>query len=541
MQRSVIWLSVSLLFGCGAAVHEGTRGEGRSEEVHGEVVAPEAPEANAAPEVHREAEEGREAVVAAARFEVAAPSDLGAAIAARLPTIELVPQRTCGAYVVGTLSFAGERVCLVDPATGLVRAMRRFATSNQPVVHATRNGDEVIFGVMDPGDIATRYDGRVWRWELGTDRYTGLIGSADLGYSLDITDADFGVLIRGEERLWVYAAGTLEQLRWNDDLRPWSMARAGDATYQTRLTAGRDTVERVRREGPRLVVERIARYPSFHQPALVVAFPEGRPLLISAVPRRGGTTLYIVEPPATEVREVSVALIRARTARWVDGGLQLRDRDGAIFAIDLATGTTTPAPAWAATSQEFGSFWSLAVSDDEARIHRSGLTWVLSASGGLRVEDEEEASARSSGCRCDDTTLRCGEEELALACTDVAELERIENPYEEGGDPSTFYSRRYRMDRLEPDLLRITRLSDGARLWVRLAQGGLFAQADDGACVLPEGEAEADWAVRWGRSLLEAPVTPLGRAAFERPTLIADFFAGRPLPAADTTMPSGPR
>jgi hypothetical protein len=40
--------------------------------------------------------------------------------------------------------------------------------------------------------------------------------------------------------------------------------------------------------------------------------------------------------------------------------------------------------------------------------------------------------------------------------------------------------------------------------------------------------------VRWGPSLLDAPVTTLAaqRASLERPTLVADFFSDRPLPAA---------
>jgi hypothetical protein len=171
-------------------------------------------------------------------------------------------------------------------------------------------------------------------------------------------------------------------------------------------------------------------------------------------------------------------------------------------------------------------------------LARSGSRWTLSASGVARGDDDEDDRPARTPCRCEEASLRCGDELVASACTDVAELERISDPYREDRDPSSVYSRELRVDRLEPDYVRITRLSDGARLWVRILGDGVFAQADDGAFVLPEGESDAGWALRWGRSLLESLVTPLSasRAAFERPTLLTDFFAGRALPTADTTL-----
>jgi len=61
------------------------------------------------------------------------------------------------------------------------------------------------------------------------------------------------------------------------------------------------------------------------------------------------------------------------------------------------------------------------------------------------------------------------------------------------------------------------------------------AQADDGAFEAIQEISSAGFSVRFGRSLLDAPVASLAphREALEREGLIADFFAGRPLPRAE--------
>jgi hypothetical protein len=69
--------------------------------------------------------------------------------------------------------------------------------------------------------------------------------------------------------------------------------------------------------------------------------------------------------------------------------------------------------------------------------------------------------------------------------------------------------------------------------------GSVFAQADDGSFWTPETARLDGHAVRWGRSLLDAPLTELARRpdASDRPSLVSDLVAERPLPAADTTLP----
>ena len=138
-------------------------------------------------------------------------------------------------------------------------------------------------------------------------------------------------------------------------------------------------------------------------------------------------------------------------------------------------------------------------------------------------------------CTCEGTTLSCdrGAITVADACTEVQELDRIHDVYAETATGAhtreSMYTNdgRFRIDRLEADHVRVTRLRDGARLWVRMYGDALFAQADDGSYFLSDRALVDRMSIRDGRSLLEAPVTPLApRAdALYRERLIADFFA----------------
>lgn len=488
----------------------------------------------------------------APRLEVAPAADLAAAIAARLPTVELVPQ-SCGTSRE-PVALTGERVCVQDPATGLSRAMRRFTTSYDSPIGAARLGDDVVFGVQDLGMARTRYAGHLWRWSLGDDDYVGLAGLDDEGAlfgHVRVQALDFGLLVRaarseGEPR-WFLFDGELHGLRESEgDLG--ALHVNGGHTYELHASRQREVLSTVRLDGARLVVERVTDYPRAWRLPLALHFPEGRALVVSAFPRASDTSLYVVEPPAAEVRELRVALRRPVEMRFDAGRVLLRDRAG-WHAVDLTTGAvepaepseTPPAPPRPTPRAIHGL-----VLEPDALVLWRGSAHRLSAAG-VEAIAESEAPPRSSpsGCRCEDASLRCGDEVITGACAHVADLERVH-----GGDDgvetrSTEHSPggviRFRVDRLEPDLTRLTRLSDGARLWVRVFDEGVLAQADDGAFVAPTGLSLDGFALRWGRSLLDAPVTPLAphEEQFLRPTLIEDFFAGRPLPAADTTLPAG--
>jgi len=129
-----------------------------------------------------------------------------------------------------------------------------------------------------------------------------------------------------------------------------------------------------------------------------------------------------------------------------------------------------------------------------------------------------------------------GRPPLANACAPArpasARVHTLQHP-----PPSRGFSidARFRWDVLEPDLLRLTRLADSERLWLRVIGGHVLVQADDGAFWLEPGAELEPIAVRWGPSVLEAPVTRLEDhvTALRRDTLLAEFFGGRALPRAE--------
>ena len=500
------------------------------------------------------------------RVEVVAPVDLAAAIAARLPTLEIVPQScSSGSEPLG---LTEEQVCVRDAATGLSRATRRFATSDLPSVDAGRTADDVIFAVVDFDNARTRYAGHLWRWNLTTDTYDVLAGGFEDLPRIDTLD--FGVWIQdyagvASDRLFV--GGELTRLRAVEEV-PERIRVAEGRTYHLHMQGRREVLEAVHFEPPRLVFERIADYP--RSANLSVAFPEGQSLIATVYPRGRTTSLYVVSPPAAEVLELTLAVTRPRTLTFVDGHLQITAREGR-FVIELPSGTLTPleAPptegaegtvATVATGRPHSSsIHGIYPVDGTLVIRTSWGMWALGPEGVATYErpadeggDEEEEEEEEeyeyddgapryvrSGCRCEEARLTCGETVFEGACTAVADLERMSVIEEEDlGQGATIYTRTLRIDRLEPDYLRLTRLSDGARIWVRVYGSNVFAQGDDGAYQFA-GPIEGH-ALRWGRSILDAPISPLvpHRAAFERSTLVADFFSGRPLPAADTTLPA---
>jgi hypothetical protein len=515
--------------------------------------APERSAAPVAPPTEAAAPDPAPAPPAAARLEVVAPADLSPALRARRPTIEIVPQ-SCGRYI-RAVEVTGERMCLQDVSTGLTRAMRRFATTDLRAVGAARTGDDVVFAVAsDDAGAITRYAGRIWRWDLREDRYVGLAGaSPDVSYlDAEVGATDFGALIvdRPGERYWVLANGALERVR-PFDLYPASLEVIDGHTYHRGMRASQQTLSIVRREGPHVTRQTVARYPVATHLPLLLAFPEERPLIVSAFPRGTSTRVHVVRPPDAEVRAFDVAVARPRAARMVGEALELRSAEGR-FLVDLTTGALNPSDAPPPEERSEprqprpGSFYALVPSSAGLVASTWGVTFALDAEGVRRVEEDPPA-LRRSGCRCRDDALVCGEATpIVGACTRVGDLERLsamDADYEQRVDqPATSYAPegRFRLDRLEPDLVRLTRLADGARLWVRIVYGAVLAQADDGAFWVPEAASLDGYALRWGRSLLDAPTTELAphREAFYRPSLVSDFFAARPLPTADTTLPA---
>lgn len=482
---------------------------------------------------------------APARLEVPAPSDLAAAIGARLPTIELVPD----ACPRGRLEEV-ERMCVLDEATGLPRAMRRFATSSMSrAVSGARLGDDFVVAVVDQFSVHTRYSGRLWRWELREDRYVGL---ANLPYTMppEAMATPFGVLLWGyvgEDSQGVHVVTESEVLRPTGVSIDSPQLIDGEVLechgYRSPVTCSR-----LELEGGRLRSVPVVSFPVESSPLFVSSLPRGRPLIV-VVEAAGARalTVHVAERPWSEVRHFTVPCRPNPQFEWWSVGLRFRDGAG-LHEVDLETGAVTDAtevPAHPAPIRPY--LFPRAVFDVvplPTRVVLVGAgTWEAGTDGLQQIDDAP--TWRRGPCTCDADALRCGERVLAGACASVEELDTVRDEEGHASQPPTLYDHEghYRTDRLEPDYIRITRLADGARLWVRVFEvdhhPAALAQADDGAWQLA-GEVPLELiSVRWGRSLLDAPVTPLlpHRAAFERPTLVADFFGGRPLPTADTTLP----
>lgn len=485
-------------------------------------------------------------------LEVETPADLASAIAGRLPTIELVPQ-VCGPMDDEVESTA-ERLCLGDVASGLAHASRRFVTSADGAVAGARRGNDVVFAALDIGMTTTRYSGHLWRWTLDDDRYVGLaaLDGEGLFWGAPSVDAlDFGILVRvqpsggGERTAWLYVDGELTRLRSVDeDLGP--LFTVGDQTYTTTRRRLREVVSIVRRDGPQIVLDAVGSYPrAWHLP-LAAHFPDDRPLVVSAFPRGERTELHVLEPPAG-VRILTLEVTRPVELRVESGTLLLRTEAEGWRSVDLTTGALAAASV-AEPRAPFPlpvprSIHAVVPLDDGVALGWSDGVFRL-ASGGVTALEAMPARAHGS-CRCEDDDAVCGEATIAGGCTTTPELERIAGADEASAPPTTWApAGRWRIDRLEPDLTRITRTSDGARIWLRvlddgITEPGVLAQADDGAYQATTALVLEAWALRWGRSVLDAPVTPLAshERAFERPTLVVDFFAGRALPTADTTLP----
>lgn len=478
-----------------------------------------------------------------ARLEVSAPSDLSTAIAARLPTIELVPE-SCG-EVFG-VATTNERVCLGDPS-GRTRAMRRFATSRYPALTAARFGEEIVFGVLDGGSegsgATTRYDRRLWIWDLHADAYRGIFALGPDDYLTDATALPFGVLVRTELHAWIYD-GSLEAIRTSDIVAEYAarsrLVVVDGAGFELRTDGDARVVSALRREGGRLFRDELVRVPA--SSTLEPRFADSGEAI-----RADGTiawvtwshhhaTLTMMHLPSPETTSVRLEVEREpRRVFWREDELRVavfaRGGGSEEWLVDLPTGGLLAAPARGEPRDPLAprSIHALAITAGGVHVALRDRGWELTASG---VASRRTATADAASCACRDTALVCGSTTIEGGCAEVAELDSID------AGPSTHFGPRHRIDRLEPDHLRVTRLSDGARLWIRVLGDVVFAQADDGAFAA-EGLSSEGWSVRWGHDLSSAPVSALApvRAQLERPSLVTDFFAGNALPAADTTLP----
>ncbi|UJR84973.1 hypothetical protein [Sandaracinus amylolyticus] len=453
--------------------------------------------------------------------------DLATALAARYPTRELVPQ-SCTTREGDTIVLAAGRICLRDRATGLVRAVRRIALSSDWIdTSAVARDGEVLFAVTDQGGAATRFAGRVWRWDLTRDAYLGLAQTD----TARIVDTAFGVLYRTQAGWRRVGEESATRVDAPEDLLDYGVSTFTHegATYVV-MSLQRVEVETLALEGRSVQLRDHASLPG----TLLYA---DRGVVVSAVQARGGVIqVHLLRLPATEPTIIVYPPgMRRPTSASLEGvgTLLLSGPRGERASLDLAQGTITRVEASApATPPELLRASSLYSATPTARgvyLSASSSGYLLDASG-VSTPRTAPRAARSR-CRCVEADLVCrGAESTPIvgACAEVAELDRIRADYAETTDRSTQITGdgAFRIDRLEADLVRVTRLRDGARLWTRIVDGALFAQLDDGTYFLSNRDLASRFAVREG-ALTTGAVTPLAPRAAQlfRETLIAEFFA----------------
>ncbi|WP_157070354.1 hypothetical protein [Sandaracinus amylolyticus] len=453
--------------------------------------------------------------------------DLATALAARYPTRELVPQ-SCAMREGETIALAAGRICLRDRATGLVRAVRRIALSGDWYdTSAVARDGEVLFAVTDQGGAATRFAGRVWRWDLTRDAYLGLAQTD----TARVVDTAFGVLYRTQAGWRRVDDASATRVDAPEDLLDYGVATfTHEGTTYVVMGLQRVEVDTLALAGRSVQLRDHASLPG----TLLYA---DRGVVVSAVQARGGVIqVHVLRLPATEPTIVAYPQGMRRPARASlegAGTLLLSGPRGERASLDLAQGTITRVDASApATPPELlraSSLYTATPTERGVYLSASSGGYLLDASG-VTTPRSAPRAARSR-CRCVEADLVCPGAEsapIAGACAEVAELDRIRADYADSADRSTQTTGdgAFRIDRLEADLVRITRLRDGARLWARIVDGALFAQLDDGSYFLSNRDLAARFALREG-PLTTGAVTPLGPRATQlfRETLIAEFFA----------------
>ncbi|MBN8616760.1 MAG: hypothetical protein J0L92_39620 [Deltaproteobacteria bacterium] len=496
------------------------------------------------------------------RVEVPAPADLRAALDADRPSVELVP-RVCPVVTGATLSTNGETGCVMDPVRGLPRAIRRFALTRRRDVRVASDGDDAIIVVPSDEDGAvTPFDGGVWRWQIASDSFDAIVAPASLLHDQtflpDVARTHFGVVISdhgSRERNWLVAGGAIRRLHPVEDF-------IGDTTivdgHSYRVTADgprRNVLELTYDGDGHVRFDHRGSVPSAEHLPLFVAFPEGRALIASVFPRGRAATLHVLELPSGTARVVDLAITRPTSMRVVEHALEIRSSTEGL-RVDLVSGAITeagpavgraaepvaPLSATPSSLMRIGFFEAdsllLAAAGNHRWVREGGVTVLTYEEADvLPIVNEYDLAPPRGRCRCEGDALACPDAApLANACAPArpasARVHSQQHP-----PPSRGFSidGRFRWDVLEPDLLRLTRLADSERLWLRVIAGRVLVQADDGAFWLEPGAELEPTAVRWGPSLLEAPVTRLEDhvTALRRDTLLADFLGGRALPRAE--------
>lgn len=468
-----------------------------------------------------------------------AATALERALLARYPEREIVP-RSCRASA--ELEVIAGRMCLADPASGRVRAVRRVALGGE--LRAARVGGEVLFTVSDVEGVTTRYAGRVWRWDLARDAYLGLARTDEESYQALLYATSFGALYstRAGWQLMDASGSRRVSAPWDPtDGSPGSFVVHGGVTYLVRgdysQTPPRTLIERVALAGTAI---RVTPHASLAGDRVV----EDDGLFVHAVQaRRGRFLLHVLALPATEAIDVEYpeGQRRPTSGRRIDAThVELAGPRGERVIVDLTARTASAASSASAsagasesesaarTTVLASSLVTLApVRDGGVMIGSRERTFVLGASG-VATPRRAPTAARSP-CRCDARAMVCRRgPRIEGACPDVQELETIREYGERVGEATQFTTDgRFRIDRLEADYARITRLSDGARVWLRVLGTALLAQTDDGHFFLSDPALSDALDLREGRALTSAPVVALGSraAALRSEHLIEELFA----------------
>jgi hypothetical protein len=242
------------------------------------------------------------------------------------------------------------------------------------------------------------------------------------------------------------------------------------------------------------------------------------------------------------------------------GGVFVRDAGETVTLTPLPRGTPyTDVERWA----ELEAGWALVAPDDPATLHfvptggravtrvfaapvedltivDAGHLLIVQADGDARIahvltvpdlRTERTLDLGTGSARM----LRCGGNDLVEEQTD-----RVAVPggcpiqglgYDDALAISMSADRAFWLDARLGDELRVHRVADGATLTVRVTTAGVLASGPGGVFEAT-GEVADHVVVREPGPVRTAPITSgaEARARFERPGLVAAFFAGRPLP-----------
>lgn len=455
-------------------------------------------------------------------------SPLASSLAIRRPPNEIVAQ-VCGADD----AFRGDFVC-ARAASGAVTAFRRVGM--RAYVAAARRGGDLYFVVIDD-NTQTRFADHVWRWDLSRDAIQGLgeVGHVDEEPVRFIAGTSFGVLYRTTAGFVLHDGTRARAVAVPEGIEYASLLVHAGVTYGAWELEETTEVRSLALEGDRITWQRLGTLPGSSGRA------EGR--VFVTFERQGTrTAFHFLTLPGSTVTDAVVPLSYMRTALSADGASFLTWTPRSGYTIGTTTGVVTPLdrtaiPPDVVVIRPRAVAW-IATGESDVWLRASASHGVVLGASGLTVR--RRAPREQTACRCRGEDMACGRTgpTVAGACIGRHAIGEIQ----EGGSydhteeferaravPSFTGDGRFRVDRVEPDLARITRLSDGAHLWARLFDDStLLAQRDDGTYFLADRSLESHFVVRQGTSLLTSPTSPLTtRADLYRETLVADFFAGR--------------